>query len=669
MLSDMNREEDGPAAVTAVVGASERFSTSVLWKLMREFYARKGVDAWADGVVPFFITSNAHIARAYAKTVLGYLADLCSKGELDTSKPVYVVELGAGSGKFSFLLVKAILERDAQVAAAARGAALDIRYVMTDFTNASFDFWASHPALEPFVSSGSVDFAVFDASKDTEMLLKNSGEVLAPGTVANPLVVVANYLFDTLPADAFQFRKGAGLCEGLVTIATNKKEDEANSLDPEILNRFKATYEWNPVDPGTYYANETHGVGLHLTRIMEWYASRFAPRDHSGSILSSLDRTNLKLDAGAIDHPDMDIPVTEASVEAGEASLLIPIVSLRCIDNLSRISGRGGKMLIVSGDKGHSCTSAFLGAHEPHIAVHGSFSVMVNYHAMGLWCDSRGGVAFHSPHEESSLKVAAFVLGSRDEDVSTLASSHDWTEDCAPRAERAREWPQLRAAVSDALQHFGPNDFFNLQRQLEHALKGSAASLGNTPPNESQHLGASSRSLGHLKMIMAMLQLSDWDPDLVFKFRETILDHLGFLGARLQQDLIRGMRRAWANYFLLDRERDFAFEMGRFFYGIRNYEEAMHFYSISAEQTGEHHITTHNTGLCLYSLQRLHEAHERFERAIQLRPDYAKAQTWKARVEKELRLEGSDDHPDGNETTIVSTRTGEVVRVYSSNEV
>ena len=39
-----------------------------------------------------------------------------------------------------------------------------------------------------------------------------------------------------------------------------------------------------------------------------------------------------------------------------------------------------------------------------------SFSLMVNYHAIGAWFTSRGGFALHNPQEEASLKVSTFLL-------------------------------------------------------------------------------------------------------------------------------------------------------------------------------------------------------------------------------------------------------------------
>ncbi len=41
---------------------------------------------------------------------------------------------------------------------------------------------------------------------------------------------------------------------------------------------------------------------------------------------------------------------------------------------------------MISGDKGNNNPEQFVGLMDPHIAVHGSFSLMVNYHAIGE-CD------------------------------------------------------------------------------------------------------------------------------------------------------------------------------------------------------------------------------------------------------------------------------------------
>ena len=72
------------------------------------------------------------------------MADKTGKMSLDTSEPLYIVELGTGSGKFSYYMLKA-LEEMSSVCEFPLG---KIVYVMTDFTENNFNFWRDHPALK-----------------------------------------------------------------------------------------------------------------------------------------------------------------------------------------------------------------------------------------------------------------------------------------------------------------------------------------------------------------------------------------------------------------------------------------------------------------------------------------------------------------------------------------
>ncbi|MGZ3458161.1 MAG: hypothetical protein ACXU86_06590, partial [Archangium sp.] len=61
----------------------QRLSRSLLWGCQRAFFERQGIEAWRQGIVPNFITSNPVIGRAYAQVVLGWMRDWCgaSRGE------------------------------------------------------------------------------------------------------------------------------------------------------------------------------------------------------------------------------------------------------------------------------------------------------------------------------------------------------------------------------------------------------------------------------------------------------------------------------------------------------------------------------------------------------------------------------------------------------------
>src|SRR5207244_1264839 len=120
------------------------------------------------------------------------------------------------------------------------------------------------------------------------------------------------------------------LCESLAVLSTPRPETDLD--DPELITRVEHSWERRPV------AGEAYG-DPDLDRILAGYRER--------------------LSSGVV---------------------LFPAVALRCVRNLARLSG--GRLLLLSGDKGYS-REELLGGEEPTLAVHGSFSLMVNYHAIG----------------------------------------------------------------------------------------------------------------------------------------------------------------------------------------------------------------------------------------------------------------------------------------------
>src|SRR5438445_10777574 len=108
-------------------------SQSLIWRLQREFYVQRGLKAWAEDLVPNFITSNPFIAEIYASIVAGFLGDCMELSRLESrplspEKPLRILELGAGAGKFSYLF----LRRLAAVLRARDIPLRTVRYCMTD---------------------------------------------------------------------------------------------------------------------------------------------------------------------------------------------------------------------------------------------------------------------------------------------------------------------------------------------------------------------------------------------------------------------------------------------------------------------------------------------------------------------------------------------------------
>jgi hypothetical protein len=114
---------------------------------MMSFYDRKGPESWSQGIVPHFITCNSFIGRSYAKVLHGFIRDCMkpdSQMQLDIDEPLYIIELGAGSGKFSFFMLKALDE----LKEICDFPMQKIVYIMTDFTENNFNFWRDHPSLK-----------------------------------------------------------------------------------------------------------------------------------------------------------------------------------------------------------------------------------------------------------------------------------------------------------------------------------------------------------------------------------------------------------------------------------------------------------------------------------------------------------------------------------------
>jgi len=212
------------------------FSQSSLWDSVRKFYSDQGPAAWQEGLVPSHITSNCFIANSYASLLLGFMHD--SRGEnTDINEPVYIFEMGAGHGKFGYLVLKKMLEQQSESPELYGN--LKFVYIMTDFAFANIKFWQAHPKLREFVSMGILDFALFDCEHDTEISLLYSQKHITVGSLKNNIAVIANYIFDSLRCDHFRIREGR-LEEGLITVVVPNEAAEQHLKD-DIAKETAAT--------------------------------------------------------------------------------------------------------------------------------------------------------------------------------------------------------------------------------------------------------------------------------------------------------------------------------------------------------------------------------------------------------------------------------------------
>ena len=320
-------------------------SESVIWGLQRDFYAQRGLKAWNEDLVPSYITNNPFIAEIYARIVAGFIDDCLKPAQgkcspLSPENPLRILELGAGTGKFSYLFLRklTVLLQNQDIPLQI------VRYCMTDTSESVVAGWRANAYLQEFVSSGILEFAVFQAGEEYRSRTRG------------PLVVIANYVFDSLPQDAFAVQSGE-IHEFLVTTS--------GATDGEIqsFKDLRFSYQTSAVKPQHYPENVWNGV-------LEQY------------------RTRLSI-----------------------ATVTFPASALQTLQQLG--SSSDGRMLTLVADKGttHEQDLA-LAPREPCLDFHAGgrcFSQAVNLDAIGKYFCAKGGQALLPPKHFTNLNLCAFI--------------------------------------------------------------------------------------------------------------------------------------------------------------------------------------------------------------------------------------------------------------------
>jgi tetratricopeptide (TPR) repeat protein len=351
----MPNQQTGPSAdSSAATEPSQRWrmleqavslSESVIWELQRDFYVQRGLKAWNEDQVPSYITNNPFIAEILTEIVAAFLQDCMlptqqASASPSQESPLRILELGAGTGKFSFLFLR-------KLTALLRSHNIPlhlVRYCMTDTSENLVAEWRKNPYLQEFVTSGVLEFEVFQAGK--ELQSKTRG----------PIVIIANYVFDSLPQDAFMVESGA-IHELLVT--TSAPADS----EVQCLKDLQFSYQNSAVSPQHYPDNAWNGI-------LEEYRTRLST-----------------------------------------ATVLFPATALQTLQQLSHSSD--GRMLVLAADKGFTHEEDLaLGPREPSLEFHAGgrcFSQQVNFDAIGKYFCSRGGKALLPSKHFASLNLCAFI--------------------------------------------------------------------------------------------------------------------------------------------------------------------------------------------------------------------------------------------------------------------
>jgi hypothetical protein len=328
-----------------------RFSEAPIWELQRSYYEEQGIKAWQSEEVPQYITSNPIIAVAYAEMIFGFLQDRASLGYI--SEPVTIVELGAGSGRLAFHVLMELRELTEFA-----GITLPpFRYIMSDLAVKNITYWQQHHSLIPFVEQGVLDFAKFDAVKDTELNLIQSGVLIRPGDLQQPVLVIANYFFDSIPQELIYVEESK-IYECKVSIQF--PDGAADLSTSEMLEKIILEY--------------------HYRRAADYERDTYPYRD-----VIELYRQKLE-----------------------DSHILFPAIGMACLERLGHLSQQG--FLLLTADKGDHRLENWEFAEPPKLIHHGSFSLTANYHAIQTFFEQKGAKSFFTTHHHNNLNIGCILM-------------------------------------------------------------------------------------------------------------------------------------------------------------------------------------------------------------------------------------------------------------------
>lgn len=491
-------------------------SQSMLWLEMQKYYEQFGPDVWQNDIVPYQITTNKPLAHLYATLISAAINEYANSPNYNHEEPFYILELGAGHGKFSFYICKFLEFFNLYDK-------YKIVYIASDISEKNIDFWQNHPYLQKYLINQQLDFANFNAVTDQEIKLINSKRTISKASLNKTMFVIANYVFDSLSHDAFRCENN-NLSATSINIEYNKNFSFTDCV-------YKYTHEL--INETNYYQKKI------FNQLLTMYKN-----------------------------------------ELSEGSFLLPVGSLEAIENIKSFSKEN--IIFLVADKGNIDCNDFNNLDDPSIAVHGSISFMVNFHALANFFQFIGGSHMITANSYTDLQIACFNTKKNNKLFEFIGTR--------------------------VLYDINPQNIINLFYYKDKI-----------------------NNWHNLDQLIAILIISKWDPDLFYDLSDQLIE---FIEKSIKKDqfnieqekaIIAGLNEVWQYFFKLAKQQDLPFVIGNIYYAIEKFELALQFFQISIEQFGETVESWHNIALCYFALEKYPLALVNVKKALQINSKYLAA--------------------------------------------
>ena len=323
-------------------------SESIIWRQQKDFYSSEGLAAW-DNKIPFYVTSNPFIANQYAEMFAQFMHEWTQENP-NNNEPFYIIELGAGSGQFGFYFIKYLLQQLKKFRER-----IKFKYVMTDFNQNIIDSWMSQPNLHEYIENGILDFARYDVLEYKPIVLQRGAEILS--NLKTPLLTIANYVIDSLPADLMSIEDGVCAINS-VTTSVEHEDDKVSDFDNVKLQFNVEKQTDNIYDEDKY------------NKLLEFYSDNLL-----------------------------------------DTHFLFPVKTLDAIQFLQTCSNNG--VVLIASDKAYTSLSELDHLGYPQLSAHGGcFSIMANFDSVARFALMSEGSAILQD-TRSGIRTGVFSFNTR----------------------------------------------------------------------------------------------------------------------------------------------------------------------------------------------------------------------------------------------------------------
>lgn len=278
------------------------------------------------------------------------------------------MEVGAGHGKLSFLLLRKLVELREFWPEGCR-----FLFVMTDFTQEDVDFWKQHDALDPFIRDDLLDFAVFSAlpppvttPPPRRLTAHTRPSFAAPRRGKRPGDQAAAAR-DHAVQGVVPESDGGGLQLRVRHAAPGRLPRVRRAAARGALHSDRAAVGGGS-NGGPRYAR------ARACQSLSPHTRPTSPTDIIRKIKCEWHYRPCSTDYYAGD-AQLNAVLSQYVNSFREASVLIPLGGFRLLRNIQHMAN--GRCMVLVGDKAYSQEDELAGLRDPHVAIHGSFSFMV----------------------------------------------------------------------------------------------------------------------------------------------------------------------------------------------------------------------------------------------------------------------------------------------------